>query len=393
MQFNWLFYSDTNAQADLLEEALQKRDQALKRVVYLERLFDYLKTESNAAVIIRAHTVYNAYQLCSELSVKYPQLYIVLIIPDNMENARKAMQAGASNTLRFSHDKDEVRDIIIHAEKYMNHRKQLEEITEMDPSLLDQKVISICSTKGGAGRTSFTVNLALALSGEGQRVAVLDGDVQFGDAAMYLDLRPRKTIYEWIKEGENRTELDIDSFMTKHDSGVSVMPAPSRPEFFEMVTADDIQLVIQEMKKIYQIILIDNSAAISEVQLQCLNESDEILLLTDGTLPCVRNTKLYADTLDSMELKEKVRLIHNRSRKKDGMDPKKIEELTGLNIYVSLPDQQQLVERSIEEGRPYVMDNPKKPLSKQVQGMARKLLTGSDEVHKKNSKKLFSKAK
>jgi pilus assembly protein CpaE len=393
MQFKWLFYSDTNAKAELLEEVLQKRDQTLTRVVYLERLFDYLKTESNAAVIIRAHTVYNAYQLCSELSVKYPQLYIVLIIPDNMENARKAMQAGASNTLRFSHDKDEVRDIIIHAEKYMNHRKQLEEITEIDPSLLDQKVISICSTKGGAGRTSLTVNLALALAGEGQRVAVLDGDVQFGDAAMYLDLRPRKTIYEWIKEGENRTELDIDSFMAKHDSGVSVMPSPSRPEFFEMVTAEDIQLVIQEMKKIYQIILIDNSASISEVQLQCLNDSDEILLLTDGTLPCVRNTRLYADTLRSMELGEQIKMIHNRSKKKGGMDPKKIEELTGLHIYASLPDQQQLVERSIEEGRPYVMDNPKKNLAKGMQGLARKLLTGSDMVSKKTTKKLFSKAK
>jgi pilus assembly protein CpaE len=390
--FQWLFYSDTNAKVDLLEESLQKRNYELTRLTYLERLFDYVKRESDVTLIIRASTVYNAYQLCEELSVKYPHIYIVLMIPDNMENARKAMQAGASNIIRFSADKEDIRSMIIHAEKYMQHRRQQADVTHMAAPILDQRVISVCSTKGGTGRSSTTVNLAAALTKEGRRTAVLDADIQFGDAAMYMDLRPRRTIYEWIKEGDNRTELDIDGFLTKHEEGVSVMPAPSRPEFFELVTAADIQLAIQELKKIYQVIIIDTSAAISEVQLQCLNDSDEILLLTEGSLPAVRNTKLYLDTLETMQLKEKVRLIHNREKKKGGMDPNKIAALAGQDIYFSLPDQQPLVEAAIEEGKPYVYAHPKKPLSKQMAGLARKILTGTEKATKKPKKKLLSKA-
>lgn len=392
MTFQWLFYSDTNAKVDLLEESLQKRNYELTRLTYLERLFDYVKRESDVTLIIRASTVYNSYQLCEELSVKYPHIYIVLMIPDNMENARKAMQAGASNTIRFSADKEDIRSMIIHAEKYMQHRRQQADIMHMPTALLDQQVISVCSTKGGTGRSATAVNLAAALAKEGQRTVVLDADVQFGDAAMYMDLRPRRTIYEWIKEGDNRTELDIDSFLTKHEEGVSVMAAPARPEFFEMVTAADIQLAVQELKKIYQVVIIDTSAAISEVQLQCLHESDEILLLTEGTLPAVRNTKLYLDTLETMQLKEKVRLVHNREKKKGGMDPKKIAGLAGQDFYFSLPDQQQLVEASIEEGKPYVLSQPKKLLSRQMTGLARKLLTGTEKAAKKPKKKLLSRA-
>jgi pilus assembly protein CpaE len=395
MDMQWLFYSDTNARADLLEECLERRDYKLKRVTYLERLFDHLKKDPNAVLIIKANKIYNVYQLCEELSVKYPHVHIVLMIPDNMENAKKAMQAGASNTLRTSSDKDEIREMIIHAEKYVQHRMQREDVTELPLIAVDQRVIAVAGTKGGSGRSTSAVNLAVAFAAQGQRTAVLDGDIQFGDSAMYMNIKPKKTLYEWIKEGDNRKELDIDQFMTKHESGVSVFAAPSRPEFFEMITADDIQLALEELKKVYQVIIIDNSAAISEVHLQVLKEADDILLLTNGELPAVRSSRLYLDTMESMNLHNKVRLIHNRRKKKGGIEPKKMEELIGGSIFASLADQEAVVGASIQEGIPYVMSQPKKQVSKDMKALAGKLLSGSAEKparKKKKTKKLLAEA-
>ncbi|WP_147803209.1 AAA family ATPase [Alkalicoccus halolimnae] len=387
MEMQWLFYSDTNARADMLEECLEKRDYKLKRVTYLDRLFDHLKKDPNVVLLIKANKVYNVYQLCEELSAKYPHLHIVLMIPDNMENAKKAMKAGASNTIRFSADKDEIREMIVHAEKNIQHRMRQADVTGIPLIAIDQRVVSISSTKGGAGRSSVTVNLAAALAEQGQRVAVLDGDIQFGDTAMYLNLKPKKTIYEWVKEGDNRAELDIDQFMTKHDSGVSILAAPSRPEFFEMITAADIQYAIEELKNIYQVILIDNTAAISEVQLQCLKASDEILVLSNGELPCVRNTRLYFDTLESLQLSHKAKLVHNRSGKKGAIDPKKMEEVIGASIFASLSEQEAIVSGSIQEGVPYVTSHPRKPVAKDMKALAAKLMAGTEEKEQKAEKK------
>jgi pilus assembly protein CpaE len=395
MDFQWLFYSDNNSKVDLLEETLQKKGYDLKRIVYLDRLFDILKKGSNVTLIIKAHTVYNAYQLCEELSIKYPHIYIVLMIPDNMENARKAMQAGAHNILRFSSGKEDIRDVVHQAEKYMYHRLQQEEVTSLPLTTLNQQVIAVTSTKGGAGRTSFTVNLAVVLAKQGQRVAVIDADIQFGDVAMYMNLRPKRTIYEWINEGDNREELDIDDYLTKHDSGVSVMPAPSRPEFFEVVSGEDIQLLVQELKKVYQVILIDVSAAISEVHLQGLQEADDIILMTDGSLPSLRNTKLYKETLENMQLTDKIRLIHTRIKKKSTIPSKKVEELSGLGIYGFIADQPQIVEASIAEGIPFVQGHPKKTVTKNIFKIASKLVTGvenTSKIIKNKSRKKLKKA-
>ncbi|WP_280770402.1 AAA family ATPase [Salipaludibacillus daqingensis] len=396
MDLQWLFYSDTNAKAEILEETLLKRQYAMKRITYLERLFDYLKKNSQVILIIKANTVYNVYQLSEELSVKYPHVYIILMVPDNMENVKKAMQAGASNTLRFSSDKDEVREVIVQAEKYMHHRFNQEDVPSMHMLTSDNRVISVCSTKGGVGRTSLTVNLAVGLAKQGQRVAVLDGDVQFGDVAMYLDLKPKKTIYEWVKEGEARKELDIDKYMTKHDSGVSVLAAPSRPEFFEIISAKDIRMAIEELKKIYTVILIDNSSYLSEINLQCIEEADELLFMTNGDLPSVRNLKLYMDTLASLNLTKETRLILNQKHKKSLVDGKKVSEITGLPIYASLPKQENIVDASINEGLPYVVSHPRKPLSKEVLKLSGKLVSygnSGDEKSIKKVKRRFAEAK
>jgi len=292
-----------------------------------------------------------------------------------MENVKKAMQAGASNMLRFSANKDEVREAIVQAEKYMHHRFNQDDLHPLHVLANDNRVISVCGTKGGVGRSSLTVNLAIGLAKQGQRVAVLDGDVQFGDVAMYFDLKPKKTIYEWVKEGETRNELDIDKFMTMHESGVSVLAAPGRPEFFEIITATDIRMAIEQLKKVYTVILIDNSSYLSEIHLQCIEESDELLLLTTGDLPSVRNMKLYIDTLVSLDLNLEIRLIMNQKNRKSLIDEKKILEITGLPVYATLPKQENIVEASINEGQPYVIAHPKKPLSKEVLKLAGKLLS------------------
>ena len=201
----------------------------------------------------------------------------------------------------------------------MDHRSSKENMYSSHLVKQESRVISICSPRGGIGRTSLTVNLAVAFAKQGKKVAVIDGDLQFGDVAMYFNLKPNRTIYEWVKEAYGRSNFSIDQYMVKHDSGVYILAAPPRPEFFEVVEEVHIITAIEEARKIFDVILIDTSAYLSEIHLNLLEEADDLLLMTKNDLSALRINKLYLDTLESMNLKGKVKVVLNTSKESKKM--------------------------------------------------------------------------
>ncbi|MCA1032208.1 AAA family ATPase [Bacillus timonensis] len=374
MSVTWYFYSDTNARADQLEAILQQRNEKLHSIQRLEGLFTRLEHTPFAVLFIKAHTVYNVYELCQEIYVRYPHVYIILMAPDNMENVRKAMQVGASNVLRYSSENEEVTEVINHAQRVMYQRLKQEEKPLINLLKKNSRVISVCSPKGGIGRTLLTVNLAAACIKQGQKVAIVDANLQFGDVAMLLDSKPKQTIYEWVKEGFERGFFSIEKYLTKHETGIAILAAPPRPEFFEMISEEHIETVIKELKKYYDVVLIDTAPYLSDVHLKSLVESDELLLVTSSDLPTLRSSKLYIDTLQSLNLHEKVKVILNRDSRQKPVDTKKIEEVLQNPIFSILPDQDQVARSSINEGIPFVIKNARLPLSKSVLLLAKKLL-------------------
>lgn len=392
MEINWYYFSDTNTPAGEIEEILSRKKYTLRTFLRIEDLHQPLVQNDKAVLFIKASTIYNVYDLCREISVLYPHVYIILIVPDNMENVKKAMQAGASDILRTSFEFDELLKVFVQAEKYMIYRSKKDNTYSVNLLKSESKVISICSTKGGTGRTTLTTNLAVALSKHGKKVAVIDSDIQFGDVAMYFDVKPKRTIYEWVKEGYGNDRFSIDQYMIRHDCGVSVLAAPPRPEFFEMITGKHIQSAIEECKKLFDVVLIDTSAYISETHLSCLKMSDEILLLTVNELPTLRNCRLYIDTLESLSLKEKMKFILYRETKSKLLETKKIEEILGVNTYVSIPSHENIVTPSINSGIPFVLSHAKTPVAKAVFHLADKLFVETEnrlEGKKKTKRKFF----
>jgi pilus assembly protein CpaE len=376
---HWYFYSDTNAPTEEIESILGKRQYTLKSFYRLEDLHEKLKQNYNVVLFIKSNTIYNVYDLCQEISIQCPHAYIIMVVPDNMENIKKAMHVGASDILRYSSDIDEKKEAVIQAEKYMSQRMEQDGDSTFNV-IKNSKVISVCSTKGGVGRTMLTVNLATAMAKQGKQVAILDANLQFGDVAMFFDLKPKQTIYEWVKEGYERENYLIDKYLIRHESSVSILAAPPRPEFFEMITENHMKKAVEELKRKFDIILIDTPAYLSEVSLQCLEHSDEILLLLTGDLPVLRSSKLLMDTLETFQLNTKVKPILNREMKNKKTDAKKIEELLGGSIYATIPNQENLIASSINEGIPFIQSYPRTPLSKSILLLATNLTVSTDQV-------------
>ncbi len=318
MTIHWVYFSDTNTPPGEIKTLLEKNNFHLTATNEIQRLHSLLIGNKQSVLFIKAHTLFNVYDLCQEISALYPHVYIILIAPDNMENLRKAMLMGASDTMRSSYEPEELAEAVNHAKKFMQHRASKE---NSFINLVKEKsrVIAVSSPKGGVGRTVLTVNLAVAFARMGKKVAIIDGNLQFGEVAMYCNLKPKRTIYEWVKEGYGRPNYSIDQYMTVSESDVSVLAAPHRPEFFEGISEEHVKVAIEEAKKLFDVVLIDMPIYLSEIHLRCLDLADEILLLSINEISILRLSQLYLETLESIKLKDKVKLILNRTGK--GTEP------------------------------------------------------------------------
>ncbi|MFP5105679.1 AAA family ATPase [Neobacillus sp. C211] len=388
MNINWIYFSDTNTPPGEVKALLEKKQFHLSTTNQIGKLHTLLVESNQSVLFIKAHTFYNVYDLCQEISVLYPHVYIILIVPDSLENLKKAMLMGASDTLRSSFNHEELGEAIVHAMKYMQHRANKD---NMFVNLLKEKsrVIAVSNPKGGVGRTLITVNLAIALARMGKKVAVIDGNLQFGEVAMYYNVKPKRTVYEWVKEGYGQSNASINQYMTSVEGDVSILAAPTRPEFFEGITEEHMKSAIMAAKKQFDVVLIDMPVYLSEIHLRCLDLSDEILLLTINEISGLRLTKLYLETLESIKQQHKVKLIVNRFQKGQGLELKKIEEILGMNIYFTLPEQRNVASSSIKTGQPFLQSNSRSQLGKSVWKLSENLikqLSGETEKIKKEKR-------
>ncbi|MEW9051421.1 MAG: AAA family ATPase [Neobacillus sp.] len=386
MSINWVYFSDTNTPPGEIKVLLEKSSFELTTTNEIEKLHSLLIEHNQSVLFLKAHTMFNVYDLCQEISARYPHVYIILIVPDNFENLRKAMLMGASDTLRSSFELEELSEAINHAKKFMQHR------ASKDTSFINlkkemNKIIAVTSPKGGVGRTVLTVNLAVALARMGKKVAVIDANLQFGEVAMYCNIKPKRTIYEWVKEGYGRPNYTIDQYMSVSESDVSILAAPQRPEFFEGITDEHLKSAIEEAKEAYDVVLIDMPIYLSEIHLRCLDLADEILLLTVNELSVLRLSQLYLETLDSINLKDKVKLVLNKYVKGQNLESNKIEDIFGLGIYHSLPEHASVANASINAGYPFILSNSRSNLGKSVVKLSEKLFESANGKEGKKEKR------
>jgi pilus assembly protein CpaE len=195
-------------------------------------------------------------------------------------------------------------------------------------------VTAVFSPKGGVGRTTVAVNLAVAAAQTGKRVALVDASFQFGDVGVLLNLNPRnKSIADLAGELQTGEAESLDTFMITHSSGVKVLLAPPSPEQAELIGPLSVKKVIERARQDFELIVVDCPSSFNEPTLAVLDESDLILTLLTLEITSVKNMRLFLEVCDQLGYgPDKIRLVLNRADSTLGIRVADVEHSIGRKV-------------------------------------------------------------
>jgi len=311
----------------------------------------------------------DAASLCEHLRVTAPTTSVILV-RNAVDTAvlSRAMQAGA-------------RDVVLTSDETAI-KASVERALALYTALRGPggaahagRVITVFAPKGGVGKTTTAVNLALAIADRGARkVCLIDLDLAFGDVAITMQLFPSHTIEEAIGGEEHIDDNLVQSLLTRHEDSLMVLAAPSLPDARDRVTSRLVSRMLRTLKQQFDYVVIDTAPNFDEQTLQALDETDECVIITTLDVPTLKNVKVALETLDLLSIAVDHRhLVLNRADDEVGIGPDKVEQILGMKVTAPIPSSFE-VAAATNLGKPIVVANPEHPASVQFLALAKLLI-------------------
>jgi pilus assembly protein CpaE len=237
-------------------------------------------------------------------------------------------------------------------------------------------VIAVAGATGGVGSTSTAVNLGCILAADSKNSVVLvDLDLCLGDADVFLDAIPEYTI---LDVAQNVARLDfalLKRSLTKHASGLFLLPRPVHLEDIPLITAEDFKRVVGLLKATFTHLILDLSKSYGPLDLAAMEAADHVLLVTQLDLPCLRNVvRLNVSFNENQKIKDKLKIVVNRVGLDGGqITTKKAQETLGREIYWQLPNDYRTMSDVRNNGVPLIEQAPRASITQAMQQLAEAL--------------------
>lgn len=237
------------------------------------------------------------------------------------------------------------------------------------------QVFSVFGAKGGAGATTLATNLAIVLHRlTGKRTLLVDLDLELGEVAVLLGVRPRFNLVDMVQNFHRMDAGLLASYIEQHQSGVHLLSAPFHPERSEATSADEIRKIIQFLKHHYDYVVVDTPKSFSPTTLAAFDQSDLVFLMVALDLPSLRNVQRGLPLLKRVLPRglDQTRLVINRYQPDEEIGLKEVEQTLGLKVFWTLSNDYEAVMRSINAGKPIVLNGNSK-YTKDVKALGAKL--------------------
>jgi pilus assembly protein CpaE len=238
----------------------------------------------------------------------------------------------------------------------------------------DGRIVTVFAAKGGCGKTTLAINLAVALAKDGRRVCLVDLDLAFGDVAISVQLSPARTIVNALPMAGHVDTTGAASLLTRYRPGLDMLLAPTTPGDAEKIPPPLIRELLTVLRGMYEYVVVDTPAQFSEHVLIAMDASAHHVLLTTPDVPALKNLRVTLDTFDMLSYPADIRsVVLNRADAKVGLTAEDVTRVVRSPIALHVPSSRE-VPVSINKGTPIVLDNPAHPVSQAIVRFARERL-------------------
>jgi pilus assembly protein CpaE len=305
-------------------------------------------------------------ELVSRLAQQSPECAVLVVSSSNDGNLiLQALRAGAKE---FLTQPIQIDDLLGALSRITQRRSG-----QGEKKSRGSQVIAVAGAIGGVGSTSIAVNLGCALARDSRNSVVLvDLDLTLGDADVFLDTIPDYTL---VDVAQNVTRLDFSLLkrsLTRHASGLYLLPRPVQLEDVSLVSAEDLQRVIGLMKATFTHLVLDLSKGYNAIDLMALQMATQVLLVTQLDLPCLRNVVRLMSSFAHMDgIADKVKVVVNRAGLDTGhITLKKAQETIGREIFWQLPNDYRTMIEVRNNGVPLLEQAPKAAITQSFVSLA-----------------------
>jgi len=309
----------------------------------------------------------------------------IFVVTENLDpdTLLRAMRAGASEVLRRPLDRATLSRAVERVAALSARRSG---------TAVGRDVITVFSSKGGAGVSTIAANLALCLQRQNQRELVLaDFDDQSGDAAFLFGLDPGPSMAD-VLAAPRIDSASVQSALSRYDGGLCVL---AQPEHLDQVTAsaDQAGTLVETLSSMFGTVVIDAPHAFDDRTVEIFDRSTILLLVVEPSLSSVRATRRSLEILHRLNffaVPDRVRLVVNRRSDASSITLRQVEDTLRLQAFGTISNDYAAVSQAINMGRPLCVGSPGSSVAKDIQAIARKLAPAEvpdDEVAEVSGRK------
>ena len=297
-----------------------------------------------------------------------PGMPIVVLAEDSPNGfLRRVFEVGADDAVRLPESPEQVNFVL---QKVLVRKGAAGTMKEHG----NAPMICVLGPKGGTGKTVTTSNLAVALAQTGKSVSAVDLDLQFGDLALAMGVRPDTTMYDLVQSGGSLDAGKLDAYVMPHASGARVLVAPTRPDQASSVSPEFLREVYPLLRATSDYVVLDSSPGFEPEVISAIDNSSYICMV--GTLDTLslKNTRLGLETLELMGYDpDRIVLVLNRADSRVGIDDEDVLAVVGRRPDIRIPSDVE-VTRAVNEGTPIVIAKPDSAGAKAFRALADEFL-------------------
>lgn len=374
-----------NATSDSLAPTLGKEGRSLTRTSDAEQAVA-LAPDHDVIVVDTVAAPRTAADVCREIRAnpKLAELPVLAIAAaDDVEERIRLLEAGADDVVARPVDDRELDARVEALELRYRRSKELGAGSVLVAATRrpGRRLVSVFSPKGGVGTTTVAVNLALVLAArQPDQVGLLDLGGGIGDVATHLDLHPRVTLADLLRDPAAMDEgAAFESYLTRHSSGLRILAAPAAPA--PVVSPDVANRIVETALGTLATVVVDTGSRLEPGTEAILNQSDDVLVVVTPEFAALKGVRVILDHLASLGLAvPDPKVVLNDIFAHELLTPSDIDEALGRRAAVRIPYDLLLYQRAANEGRPLYATAPRSVPGQRFELLGRVLL-GEDVPH------------